>query len=497
MLKTFDEINEEMQKLNSFNGQASYSMQPKIKSFIDILEELQTTTGTNDKIALIKANTDNVELKEYLKLALSKDATFGIAEFTISEEKSDILTDLNMMWDTFVDICNSLINRKLTGNDARAIIDSFFFFTDQLQEKWFRKCLMKDLSCIGIGQRLYEKAYDEIGFKFRLGLAEEIGELDNAEEESGWLDLKANGVRTVSEIEDCKLNAIYGGRNGLLANNFYFIQEELEKLVAAMDPEWASVVFDGEMHVNHSLENTMTLYGFKIRPKDEFIGAKGKLKEKAWADYSEEEALVLKYKADAKYTIFDMIPLDNWNNQDYNKVQDDRKKDLEKLAALVKKLQLTRIEIIPTERVATKSDAIDAAQKWITLRFEGGIWKPGSGIYLWKRSRNWIKIKEVEDFEVKITGFEKQKAKYNSDGTPKPDMVGKVLAIDKNGNIHKIGTGKALSEKVREHMYNDPDYYIGKIGTCSAQRKSDKGGSSKYICPRLDVIRLDRDTLED
>jgi hypothetical protein len=466
------------------------------KTFIEILEELQVTTGTNDKIALIAANADNTELKAYLALVLDKNITFGIAELEDVEEYLTIGV-LNR-FDNFLLLAAKLQNRELTGNDAKAEIRSFLSHGGSVREnQWYVRCIKKDLSMIGIGQRMFEKAYDEKGFKFRLGLAEEVAELENVEDEAGQLDKKANGVRTIPMLEDGKLFAIYGGRNGILADNFYFIKEDLEKLVATFGPKIRSCVFDGEMHVNDNLSNTMTLYGFKWRKKEDFLGAKGKLKEKAWKDYCEDEERALKFKADAKFAIFDWMPLKNWDDQDYDKDQFARRQDIEKMAVTIKELGLTRLEIIESEFVADKSAAMTAAQKWIARGFEGGIYKPGSGKYEWKRSRNWIKIKEVEDFEVKITGFLIQKPKYNSDGTLKPAMAGKVVCVDKLGREHKIGTGEALSEKVREHMWNDPGYYIDKIGTCSAQRKSEKNGSDKYICPRLDVLRLDRSDLFD
>lgn len=319
-------------------------------------------------------------------------------------------------------------------------------------------------------------------------------ELENLDDEPGWLDKKANGVCTIIDMEDGKLGVIYGGRNGLIADNFYFLKEELEILCS--DPRVMSdCVFHGETHVLDCLEDTMSLYGFKVRPQSEFIGAKGKLKEKAWADYQEKEARISVFRDDAKFCIFEQLTADEWRTQACTRICDDRKAETAKLQKIITELGLKRIEVIPTERVPNHAVAIEKAQGWIKRKFEGGIYKRGKGVYEWKRSRNSVKIKEVVDFEIQFTGWELQKKKYNSDGTLKPPMVGKVWGVDVKGNKYKIGTGKALSEPVRIHMLNNWDTdYQGKIGTCSAQRPSDKG---QYICARLDIIRLDRNSLED
>lgn len=455
--------------------------------FIDVLEQLRITSSTNAKIDIIKANSGDAQLKQYLQLALDKNITFGVSEIPMPDH-----IDSKYSFAHFYLIATALSKRELTGNNAMVQIFDLLARSPEREAVWFRRCLQKDLSVIGIGQRLFENAYDE-KMKFRLGLAEEQSEIDKVEDGPGFLDKKANGVRTIAMLEDTKVFAIYGGRNGLLAENFYFIKDELEQLTAAFGENCRSCVYDGEVHVNDSLENTMTLYGTDMTKKaEDFILGNGKVGA-GWKKQQEKMALSNEYRAAAKYVIFDWMTLDSWNNQNCKYTQKERKAQLDSIKAEIARLGLKQIEVIETEYVLDKDAAIDAAQRWIDRGFEGGIWKPEDGLYLWKRSRNWIKIKEVEDFEVQFVRFVIQKPKYNSDGSPKPNMIGKVIGIDRDGNIHEIGTGKALPEDVRQDMYENWDNYEGKIGTCSAQRPSEKG---KYICPRLDIIRLDRNSLD-
>lgn len=462
------------------------------KTFIDILEELEKISSTNDKIDLIKANKDNVELKEFLRLALDKNITFGIAD--IEDVKEYATIGVFNRFNNFIILVNKLQARELTGNDARDEINKFLSRGGGNDNKWYINCLKKDLASIGFGQRNFEDAYDEKGFKFRLMLAAPEEELDKIEDEAGWLDKKANGVCTIIRIENSKLEVIYGGRNGLVADSFYFLKDELETLCS--DPRVISdCVFHGETHVLDCLEDTMSLYGFKYRTQADFMGKKG-LKEKAWADYQLDEERINKFKLDAKFCIFEQLTLDEWDTQICTRICDDRKASLEKLQKVIDDLGLKRIEIIPTKKVPNQAAGIEEAQILIKKhKLEGGIYKRGSGVYEWKRSRNSVKIKEVVDFEIEFDTFEIQKDKYNSDGSKKAPMIGKVWGHDLTGNNYKIGTGKALPEDIRIDMLNNWDSkYKGKIGTCSAQRPSDKG---KYICARLDIIRLDRNSLAD
>ena len=464
-----------------------------VKSFIDILEELEKTTGTLDKIALITANKDNFQLKESLRLALDKNVTFGVAEFNVEyglkEEVSDI-SAFNMLQA----LAQGLCDRKVTGQAAHDAIGRLFATLTQLQSKWIAKILKKDLASIGIGQRLYEQAYDEKGFKFRLMLAAPEDELENVEDGDGWLDLKANGIRTTIIVRDGKVEVIYGGRNGLPVDNFSFVKDDIEKLVEQLTTSYRSCVFDGEVHVNHSLENTMTLFGTDMnKTEDDFIGKSGKVSA-AWKKQQEKMEKSNNFRIEAKFTIFDFLTLDEWDNQRCDNELAFRKGQLGAFDVVIKQLDLKKIEIIPSKYCANIDEGRTEAQRWIALDFEGGIWKRSKGLYEWRRSREWVKIKEVVDFEIQFKTFELQKDKYNPDGTKKPPMVGKVWGITSDGTSVKVGTGKALPEPVRIHMLHNWDTdYFDKIGTCSAQRPSEKG---KYICARLDIIRLDRNSLD-
>jgi ATP-dependent DNA ligase len=477
------------------------------KTFIDILEELETTTGTNDKIALIKANSANIELKEFLRLALDKNITFGVATINevtpISPLQCDFQTFFdgnpsnipNLSWYIFIHLTNSMIKRELTGNAAQDCIQMCKSWWTDLEKKWFIKAILKDLASIGIGQRLYEQGFDEKGFKFRLGLAEEVEELDKIDEEQdGYVDKKLNGYRTTVLNEKGKVDIIYSGRSGIEAENFYFIKDELELLLKELSGEYLNCTLDGEMHCDDDNHLITSVYGFKYRTVDEFIGKKG-LKQKAWDDYQEREKEVLELKSKSKFVIFDFIPKANWDDQKYDKILSERKKDLELIKAAIKKLSLKQIEVVETEYVANKTDAIKAAMKWIARGFEGAIFKVANGCYQWKRWRTWVKIKKDITFEVQLVSWIIQKPKYNGNGTLKPDMIGKVLAKDKHNQIHEIGTGEVLDEKTRIDMFNNWDKYKDKIYQCSAQEPSKVSG--KYINPRLDIERLDRNSLED
>lgn len=462
----------------------------------EILEELSKTSSTNAKVKILEENKNNEALRQYLNYATNKLITFGISdlpEYTLDTRVNGDNSDL------FFILCDQLSRRVVTGNMARTAIINRLQHCSELGNKWYRRALQKDMSSIGLGRSLLDKAFGE-SKKFKLGLAEEPEALDKIPEDTqGYVDVKENGYRTTISFVDDKVDVIYSGRSGIIAENFYFLREELETLVKSFpDDIGASIVLDGEVHIDQDNHKVTSLYGFKWQTKEDFIGKSGKLKKRAWETYKAREAIILEYREKAKFVIFDIIPIDAWNRQYYDKTIEHRKKHLEQINKFIKELNLKQIEIVPTKIAKNKTEAIKIAQEYIDHGFEGGIFKPFGEMYTWRRWRSWIKIKRIVDFTVALTKYEIQKDKYNSDGSLKEPMACPIYGVDKFGNEHKIGTGdkSIFSEEIRIDMLKNWDTnYKGKLYDCEAQEPSKV--SHKYINPRLTRRRLDRSSLED
>ena len=113
------------------------------KTFIDILEQLEKTTGTNDKIAILKANSKNEILKTYLFLAMDDRVTFGIKKLPDILGSGRAIETLEESWINFTTLCKKLIERDLTGGNAEKEITKFLSGTDNLWYKWYRKCIQR------------------------------------------------------------------------------------------------------------------------------------------------------------------------------------------------------------------------------------------------------------------------------------------------------------------------------------------------------------------
>jgi DNA ligase-1 len=120
---------------------------------------------------------------------------------------------------------------------------------------------------------------------------------------------------------------------------------------------------------------------------------------------------------------------------------------------------------------------------------EGVICKSNS-IYECKRSKTWIKLKEVNDCDLIVTGW------YPGEGK-REGYIGGFICTDLSGTLNvKVGSGftdndlKALSET--------PDQHIGKIIAVQYNVTiEDKHGNRSLFLPRFIELRNDKDTADD
>jgi DNA ligase-1 len=120
---------------------------------------------------------------------------------------------------------------------------------------------------------------------------------------------------------------------------------------------------------------------------------------------------------------------------------------------------------------------------------EGVICKSNS-IYECKRSKSWIKLKEVNDCDLLVTGW------YPGEGK-REGYIGGFICTDLSGKLNvKVGSGftdndlKALSES--------PDQHIGKIIAVQYNVTiEDKHGNRSLFLPRFIEVRNDKDIADD
>lgn len=120
---------------------------------------------------------------------------------------------------------------------------------------------------------------------------------------------------------------------------------------------------------------------------------------------------------------------------------------------------------------------------------EGVICKSNS-IYECKRAKTWIKLKEVNDCDLEVTGW------YPGEGK-REGYIGGFICTDLSGTLNvKVGSG--FTDNDLKALNETPDQHIGKIIAVQYNVTiEDKHGNRSLFLPRFIEVRNDKDTADD
>lgn len=125
----------------------------------------------------------------------------------------------------------------------------------------------------------------------------------------------------------------------------------------------------------------------------------------------------------------------------------------------------------------------------VALGGEGVICKSNS-VYECKRSKTWIKIKEVNECDLEICGW------YPGEGK-REGLIGGFICTDKSKTLNvKVGSG--FSDDDLKLFSTNPDSYIGKIIAVQYNVViTDKHDNRSLFLPRLVEVRYDKNESDD
>lgn len=140
-----------------------------MKSAYSIFKEIENTSGKNDKIAIIKANSDNSEFKEYLKFLYDDMIVTGLSSKKIGKEVDE---SFDTYFEDEIEVMNYLRNNN-TGRDidianVQNFIDSYL--SDDRWVKFLEEVFTKSYKC-GITSSSVNKAIPNLIPTFSCQLA--------------------------------------------------------------------------------------------------------------------------------------------------------------------------------------------------------------------------------------------------------------------------------------------------------------------------------------
>jgi ATP-dependent DNA ligase len=407
-------------------------------TLVDILNALAYTNSPKDKVGILYSNRFNEDLKTIVKYALNPRITYGITWAV------DHSTRLNAEYLTHkeIDLLELLSKRALTGNEAFEIVHKTI---NNSFKSSLPLILARDLRC-GIGPAIVNEAWGKNfipTFEVQLATTKKVHELQYPV----YAETKFDGVRIVAVVQGN--DAKFYTRNGN--------QVPLPNLAAFMKTHLPGV-YDGELIYQAGLTDARTTIS-------------GMVNSAMHGGIIDE--------TNVNFVMFDYLTLDEWHDQKCDRPFIDRMKALSFHAIP------SRMVSVSVKQFISSVEELNAYYaQHINNGFEGLIVKAPNSRYMFKRSKDWVKFKEVNTVELLCTSIEEGTGKYLG-------MIGALNCEAKidNKNI-KVKLGSGLSDGQRKMP---ADCFVGHLieAKYNTLIRDAKTGQWSLFLPRFVKVRGD------
>lgn len=340
---------------------------------IQTLEALEATTKRLEKEALLANSLQNPLMSRFFEAALNPYKTYGLQNIILPTQSTESCGSADGAHILMLfDLLEELQERSLVGNEARAVVEHFLQNLPKLEQKWFHRCILKNLRC-GVEAKTVNKVIPGLIPTFEVMLANEVEakrgdgtiEIVSSITYPVWCDYKLDGLRTLSDIENNK--ATLRSRKGHEIDTLPSIAAELSRIGGA-------VVLDGESMA---------------------------------ADWNESQSILastVNTVDDSKiiYNVFDMVPLDVWKSHGKSLPYKDRRAELEDL---VQRLGSPRIQIVPGQLILNSTDLKKFYYSVIAQGYEGIMVKDPRAPYEFKESNAIRKLKPKQSWDGVVVGM--------------------------------------------------------------------------------------------
>lgn len=343
--------------------------------------------------------------------ALLSDEDFGKALFT-SEN-----FDITCMFDYLID--------HNTGKDENiAYVQAYIKAQPGEYREIYKQIFTKELK-LGITAKTINKVWKDFIPEFNVMLAEKYWDrMETLEKEKPDIIItqKYDGIRAVAKVREGNVEIF--SRQGKPIEGLKDIEEELKELKDGF--------YDGELLLNKENIPSKDLY----RETVQVVNSKNE------------------YKNNIVFNIFDYIPLNDFVIG-YSKMNClDRKRFVYEELRKIEPDWLKPVEILYHGKY-DKRIVQQELDKQIALEHEGVMVNLANAAYEGKRTKNILKVKAMQDCDLKIIGFE--------EGTGK--NKGTLGAIIVNYKGFEVRVGSGFTDEERVYSWEHQEELIGTIVT--------------------------------
>lgn len=381
----------------------------QVKDSIDKLINIQGTLAKSELLKdIIKQDSLDNEL---IKFLLNDFKVTYLSKSKINKDVTNKVDYENIFsFSDYLDFLNNLVD----GTDYSIKTVNYYAMASTGDPQFIKDIATKSIR-LGIKAKTYNKVAKELGTElipeFNIQLGTSIDNLkDNFVFKDMYVTEKLDGVRCVAVIKNRDVTLF--ARSGRVI-------EGLTDIESVLRANFNDVTLDGELLYNDS----MNLAEDTFRKTMEIIGSKGN-------------------KKDIIYNVFDII-----NDKKY-------KYRRSMLETLIPETDFThKIPLLYHGDDINKVFKI--RDEMIEDGSEGVMINIGDAFYQKKRTKDLIKLKQVNDSDGLV------KAIYEGEGKYKNKLG--AIDITYKDSIVRIGSGFTDEERVK--YWNNPELLVGKVGT--------------------------------
>lgn len=413
---------------------------------VSMIEKLQETSSTTAKIDVLRDYCILQGIRDILYYTYNPFYNYGISKKRLEEIGIPPIRDRCLNKEETA-ILTNLIRGKLTGGNAIDVVVSAMAEYGGL----IGRIITKDLRC-GISATSINKVCPKLIPKFEVQLAKEVPE-------SKWkfpahMQIKYDGVRLLAFVDSA--GTAFRTRNGkgvklpFLANLFSGLPEG---------------VYDGEIVIAEGkLENRTSISGM--------------INSAMHGGRIDESNLV--------FYCFDYLSKESFSSC-YCLVAEQSRFEAAKQIIESEPAVYPNIQLAETVTVNNARDVNMHYARMLTEGYEGVILKPLKGKYEFKRSANWIKLKETKSADLLCIGIEEGTGKYDG------QIGALVLSGIVDGKQIEVSAGSGLDDRDRSRPAS---YFTGKtIEVLYNSVIPRRGRDSMFtlFLPRYRRVRFDKE----
>lgn len=417
-----------------------------LKNLKRLIVQLNQTNSSTDKKAILKAHP---ECKKILRYTYNPFKQYYLTSDNL--KKNAHLDTPEHRFDDLYELLDALHARRITGHEAIATMNAFI-----LDNKAYADVILRIVDRnlkTRTDAKLINKVWPGAIPSFDVALAQKFDDYADKVDfvnDRWYSSRKLDGVRVLTIIDE---NGDIGfwSRKGKEFTT-------LENVRKALKPYgFKNLVFDGEMCiVDENGDENFTSMIKLIRRKDFTV-------------------------ENPKYKIFDMLTIEDFNNQ----------KGSTKLSSRLKKLYGLGFDgeiLDPVEqiRIESASHLTDMANSAVEAGWEGLIIRKDVG-YEGKRTNNMLKVKKFYDDEYVVKDLVFGPIRFIENGREKEEIMLSAITIEHKG--YPVSVGSGFSMEFRQQVYNDNSLLLGKTVTIAYfEETTNKQGTISLRFPTVKAI---------